>query len=438
MIPSRITTAGASHYSFSLARKAGEFRKAGNWALLAENTARVFKQQSSSLLFDPISIKNNALIISALMLVTARIVLSNLAAVKAKGTPDENFRRTEAIKTSIREGGGWVLSYLFFRLLQRLTKRSISRAFYIQPRKELWRDLIKHLRTGYEQAFNISTSGKLYKHGKFEGLPLEKAYAFGFREKLTVQDRREFLINNFVLNKDVRATLQRKGVTLEQLKKLPLDTREQISAVAKGEKINTNIAALLEDLQTSIPGQQPVLSPEAIKEYYETKALAKVSNGDYLPRIKRFTDRVVGLVKRQPKDYETRGVDFVKSLYVDFPLAIGAVVSLVLSGYVLERYTRDYAVRTSEWLSNAVDERRTKKRQKELGREVKAVETQLSKQAKAAFPRTPVAHSPFVPVSNQTAGVASNIQTGAQSQGAGSSHGYEREYRDFLNSLSNV
>lgn len=81
------------------------------WKRLAKNAATVVAQQSESVLQNPGSFKNNALILSSLILVISRILVASLSAVKARGTPDAQYRYQESIRTGIREVGGFLSSF---------------------------------------------------------------------------------------------------------------------------------------------------------------------------------------------------------------------------------------------------------------------------------------------------------------------------------------
>src|ERR1043166_7676304 len=54
----------------------------------------------------------NAFILSSLVLVGYRVVISAQSAKQSKGQPDAQFQAKEAAKTRFREIAGWTFSYL--------------------------------------------------------------------------------------------------------------------------------------------------------------------------------------------------------------------------------------------------------------------------------------------------------------------------------------
>ncbi len=70
-------------------------------------------------------LKVNALIFSTLILSLSRIGISYGSAQKAKETPEEQYRRQEFIRTSIREIGGWTFSYVALRFFERQLRNYI-------------------------------------------------------------------------------------------------------------------------------------------------------------------------------------------------------------------------------------------------------------------------------------------------------------------------
>lgn len=395
-------------------QKQHQLFKPRNLKLLAQNTGSVLWEHTQNMLLDPVNMKNNALIISALLLVSSRIALSNIAAAKAKGTPDEKFRRTEANKTTIREGMGWILSYLVFRLLQRFMHHKIRHKLFIKDRKTLWKDFKANLITGAEKAYGVSDKrGNVNKQGRYNFLPSHKEEHFSFRDKLSVHDNRLYLELHH----------NELGFTREAVLNMSLD------------EVQNHVADLMD-------GSNAKIKASDITKFYERQAIDKVGDSKYLPKMKTVVEWVLARFKKTAKqdwwNKTAKTVDpvaFIKGYNKLFPLIVGAVPSLVLSGYFLERYTRDHAVSTAERITQFIEERRQKKAVKEIKKEVKTI----NKQNKAAFTTSPVAPGPVVPASNQTSGVNSTMPVRPMVQAAGtSSQSYQREYNAFLNSLAGV
>lgn len=103
----------------------------GSKGLLAKNLKTIAGDYGHNLLQDHASLKINALIVSSLIIVLSRIGIAYGSAQKSKGTPDEEYRRQEFFRTSIREIGGWTLSFFVFRFFERQVKRGILKLLKI-------------------------------------------------------------------------------------------------------------------------------------------------------------------------------------------------------------------------------------------------------------------------------------------------------------------
>lgn len=84
-----------------------------------------------NLLDNTLLLKNNSLIVASLILVISRILVANLSALKAKGTPQGPYRYQESMRTTIRESAGWTLSFAVLRQFQTLIKKGMRRIFGI-------------------------------------------------------------------------------------------------------------------------------------------------------------------------------------------------------------------------------------------------------------------------------------------------------------------
>ncbi len=97
----------------------------GSKGVLAKNLKTVAGDYAHILTQDHASLKANALIFSTLILVLSRISIAYGSAKKSKGTPDEQYRQQEFIRTTIRELCGWTLSFVAFRFFESQLKRGI-------------------------------------------------------------------------------------------------------------------------------------------------------------------------------------------------------------------------------------------------------------------------------------------------------------------------
>lgn len=95
------------------------------------NTRRMVANQSQKLLQNPEGSKQYGVIAASALLVVSRMMVSNYSAVKAIGTDKAAFRRQEAIRTNIREVGGFCSSFGLVLLLAPHFKWLIDKRFGI-------------------------------------------------------------------------------------------------------------------------------------------------------------------------------------------------------------------------------------------------------------------------------------------------------------------
>jgi hypothetical protein len=77
-------------------------------------------------------LRNNAFMAGSFVLVCSRITIANLTALKARGTPESAYRYQEAIRTTLRESGGWLLSFAVLRQIQKTVELGMRKAYGIQ------------------------------------------------------------------------------------------------------------------------------------------------------------------------------------------------------------------------------------------------------------------------------------------------------------------
>jgi hypothetical protein len=128
------------------------------WKGLAKNAAIVVAQQSESVLQNPGSFKNNALILSSLILVISRILVASLSAVKARGTPDAQYRYQESIRTGIREVGGFLSSFGLLMAITLGLKAGMRHVWGIPPEKgyPFFQNLKKAFQERHDPHFSLS------------------------------------------------------------------------------------------------------------------------------------------------------------------------------------------------------------------------------------------------------------------------------------------
>ncbi|MEB3287052.1 MAG: hypothetical protein VKJ04_06075 [Vampirovibrionales bacterium] len=233
-------------------RFAPKFGGANIWA---KNLNRVNKDFWYNLRQDPIVLRNNALILSSFLLVVTRILAVNKSSLEARGTSEAHHRRSEAIKTAIREFGGFVFSFLVLRLMQHLNAIALRKYFGLPAEGSLVISTFKHL----SQAVGAS------------------------KKKLPVATYRSFIAPGFTMPEDPTKMLSR-------YRQLNLDNLW----------------------------------------FFKTKALSLPTEREIL--------RQVGT--------------HMKQIMTVLPVILGSIPTLVLSGYILERYTQKHANRIAEKLAD--------------------------------------------------------------------------------------
>lgn len=113
--------------------------KGGKNARLVKEVAQVASNVTKEALQDHATLKQNTLILSSLIVSLSRVFQSHKSAIKARYTEDGPFRYREAIKTSIREMGGWTFSFLVFRAFQNLAKTAFRKMVGANPHPSLIR-----------------------------------------------------------------------------------------------------------------------------------------------------------------------------------------------------------------------------------------------------------------------------------------------------------
>ncbi|MGE0201079.1 MAG: hypothetical protein AB7P76_08935 [Candidatus Melainabacteria bacterium] len=102
-------------------------------------------------------LKKNAFIISSLILVITRVLIAQNTARKARRTNDTEagYRQQEAMKTTVRELGGFTFSFALLRTVESFVKRQIRHGFSLKKDDTI----MKHLRT---QAWRVLKKGQEY------------------------------------------------------------------------------------------------------------------------------------------------------------------------------------------------------------------------------------------------------------------------------------
>lgn len=95
------------------------------------------------------AIKQNSLILASGVLVVSRMIIANISAIRAQGTSDGPYRYREAIRTDMREIGGFTLGFLVLRVFQAGITKGLRKGFNIVDPKSDY-----ELRKNLKNAFN--------------------------------------------------------------------------------------------------------------------------------------------------------------------------------------------------------------------------------------------------------------------------------------------
>jgi hypothetical protein len=106
---------------------------------LVKNAATHLKNAFRYLIQDHGNIKADIIVYSSFLLVTTRSVVTNMIAAKAVGTPEEDYRRTQAIRTTFRQMFGWSASYLMLRKIQGAIQSLLNKGFGVTSRPDTMR-----------------------------------------------------------------------------------------------------------------------------------------------------------------------------------------------------------------------------------------------------------------------------------------------------------
>jgi len=99
---------------------------------LGRNLAGTTRYMLPNMLNNTKRLNINALIVASLVLVISRIIVANLSALKAKGTPEGPYRYQQSIRTTLREIGGWTLSFAVLRQFQNIISLGMQKAYGIK------------------------------------------------------------------------------------------------------------------------------------------------------------------------------------------------------------------------------------------------------------------------------------------------------------------
>jgi hypothetical protein len=94
---------------------------------LAVNTGKIAGHVVSDVVHSPQAFKNEAMIFASLILVLSRIGVSFHSVTNAPTPSQKTYRHREAIRTFIREAGGWTASFMVLRWVTSLSEKLFER-----------------------------------------------------------------------------------------------------------------------------------------------------------------------------------------------------------------------------------------------------------------------------------------------------------------------
>jgi hypothetical protein len=101
---------------------------------LGRNLSKATRYMIPNMLNNTRRLNVNALIVASLVLVISRIIVANMSALKAKGTEEGAYRYQQSIRTTLREVGGWTLSFAVLRQFQNIIGLGMKKAYGIKER----------------------------------------------------------------------------------------------------------------------------------------------------------------------------------------------------------------------------------------------------------------------------------------------------------------
>lgn len=132
------------------------------------NVGAVFKNKVVSMFQDPEALKTDSLILASLVLVISRILVANVSAMRAMGTPEGPYRYRESIRTDMREICGWTFGFIVLRQVQNWIRKTLANPMGITKVGEPVKyPLLKNLKaavsgkTPAEVELNLSTMERL-------------------------------------------------------------------------------------------------------------------------------------------------------------------------------------------------------------------------------------------------------------------------------------
>lgn len=182
--------------------------KGGRTGRLAKEMATVASTVTKEALQDHATLKQNTLILSSLIVSLSRVFQSNKSAIKARGTEDGPFRYREAIKTSIREMGGWTFSFLVFRAFQNLAKS----AFRKMTGAEKHPSLIRNAKNDIKLSLKNFASPDKAQNLK----PIELKRNFSLHFKPEALPKMERFYNRFKIDSIYKFFKQPEAITLAE------------------------------------------------------------------------------------------------------------------------------------------------------------------------------------------------------------------------------
>lgn len=256
--------------------------------LLAQNTRCILGDYAYGKIHNVQNVKDNALLLSSLIQVMSRIFVANQSAYRDRHKPNGSFRYSEAMKTTFREILGFTFSFLVLRKFQRGTIDFFRNCFFVKSGLSSRPTLLNGL---FRKLFQVPASFKP---------SINKNPFPGFR---TTSKRLQQAVTDF-----------RQG-TQRSLKLKP-------------------ITGLFPDV---VENKGVLIDSRGLANYKKFEPLV-----NWIGRITGNEKTYADLLAKGASPDRIRALK-LQTFFEWFPAMVGSIPALFFSGFLLERFSQNYA-----------------------------------------------------------------------------------------------
>lgn len=250
-----------------------------------------------------------AFVLSSFIQVLSRVYVANRSAKEAKGTPDAYFRYQEAVKTTFREIPAWVLSYFVLRRFSGFAKSAFKVGLGVKG-------------LSGTPSFFEPLMAAFFKTGRFQWVS-PVALGRGFINTHATSVRNLFQNTKAFFGFNAPKTVEQVFNSMYQSAHYTIDP-------VRGQHINS-----MKWINKGLGFIEPL-----------EKAFLLVPN---------LFRRLVGL-KANVSFKPLSDSDKIAKFFDWIPALIGSIPAVFLSGYCLERFTRDYSGQIAVKLAKRLDQ----------------------------------------------------------------------------------